>query len=191
MKTLRPGSSENDRVKFLKEAVLMKYEAKFITGFTNVLKKYFFFRNLVHPNVVRLLGVCIESEPHWIVLELMEGGSLLQYLRSVRPSDVPKTCQILSETVSKLFSPPFQTMPSQVSLKDLVNIALDVAKGCRYLEQIRHVHRDLASRNCLISSRDPQLRQVKIGINSFDMCKNFSCLQSEINLQLTLAWLAM
>lgn len=57
-------------------------------------------------------------------------------------------------------------MPSQVSLKDVINIALDVAKGCAYLEHIHHVHRDLATRNCLISSRDPKLRLVKIGIKN-------------------------
>jgi serine/threonine protein kinase len=41
-----------------------------------------------HKNIVRLLGVCLEKEPHWLILELMEGGDLLSYIRSCRPSDV-------------------------------------------------------------------------------------------------------
>lgn len=41
-------------------------------------------------------------------------------------------------------------------------MCVDVAKGCRYLEEMHFVHRDLACRNCLVSSKDPD-RIVKIG----------------------------
>nr|CAD7415822.1 unnamed protein product [Timema poppensis] len=42
-------------------------------------------------------------------------------------------------------------------------MCVDVARGCRYLEEMHFVHRDLACRNCLVSSSDPRLRVVKIG----------------------------
>jgi len=54
-------------------------------------------------------------------------------------------------------------MPSQISVKELLQMAQDICLGCAYLEQIRHVHRDLAGRNCLLSSKDPKLRVVKVG----------------------------
>ncbi|EFN64701.1 Protein sevenless [Camponotus floridanus] len=38
----------------------------------------------------------------------------------------------------------------------------DVARGCCYLE-VRFVHRDLACRNCLVSSRNRENRVIKIG----------------------------
>jgi len=47
-------------------------------------------------------------------------------------------------------------------LTELVHIALDVAKGCRYLEQQHFIHRDIAARNCLVSSKGAD-RVVKIG----------------------------
>ncbi|KRX23543.1 Protein roller-3 [Trichinella nelsoni] len=122
VKTLRPGSTYAEKVRFIKEAILMSH--------------------FDHPNIVALRGVCFETEPHWIILELMEAGDLLKYLRSVRATN---------------------SMPSQVSLKDLLCIAIDVARGCTYLEEIHHVHRDLAARNCLITSRNPAMRVVKIG----------------------------
>ncbi|KRY72990.1 Protein roller-3 [Trichinella pseudospiralis] len=122
VKTLRPGSTYAEKVRFIKEAILMSH--------------------FDHPNIVALRGVCFETEPHWIILELMEAGDLLKYLRSVRATN---------------------SMPSQVSLKDLLCIAIDVARGCTYLEEIHHVHRDLAARNCLITSRNPTMRVVKIG----------------------------
>ena len=42
-------------------------------------------------------------------------------------------------------------------------MCVDVAKGCVYLEEMHFVHRDIAARNCLVSSTDPEQRFVKIG----------------------------
>ena len=44
-----------------------------------------------------------------------------------------------------------------------MSMCMDVSLGCRYLEEMRYVHRDLACRNCLITSSDPVNRVVKIG----------------------------
>ena len=34
-----------------------------------------------HPNIVRLIGICVQKQPIMIVMELVEGGSLLNFLR--------------------------------------------------------------------------------------------------------------
>ena len=49
-----------------------------------------------------------------------------------------------------------------LEVKELIQIALDVAQGCRYLQQAHFIHRDLAARNCLVSSKGAD-RVVKIG----------------------------
>ena len=38
-------------------------------------------KKLIHPKLVQLFAVCSREEPIYIVCELMENGSLLEYLR--------------------------------------------------------------------------------------------------------------
>ena len=64
--------------------------------------------------------------------------------------------------LSSLCSHCFPQGPSLLTLTEQVHVALDVAKGCRYLEQQHFIHRDIAARNCLVSSKGAD-RVVKIG----------------------------
>ncbi|EFN68594.1 Proto-oncogene tyrosine-protein kinase ROS [Camponotus floridanus] len=73
----------------------------------------------------------------------METGDLLTYLRD---------CRNLEASDSHA-----------LRLQDLVAMCEDVARGCCYLEKLRFVHRDLACRNCLVSSRNREDRVIKIG----------------------------
>ncbi|GFT84439.1 proto-oncogene tyrosine-protein kinase ROS [Nephila pilipes] len=122
IKTLKKGATEHEKEEFLKEAKLMS--------------------NFKHDHILQLLGVCFDNNPNFILLELMEGGDLLSYLRSNRPT-------------------VFES--SSLTMDDLIRICIDVAKGCKYLEDMHFVHRDLAARNCLVSSEDREHRIVKIG----------------------------
>lgn len=120
VKTLPEMSTGQAEADFLMEAAIM---AKFN-----------------HPNIVHLIGVCFDRHPRFIVLELLAGGDLKNFLREGR--NKPER-------------------PSPLTMKDLVFCALDVAKGCRYMESKRFIHRDIAARNCLLSSKGPG-RVVKI-----------------------------
>ncbi|KAK3578565.1 hypothetical protein CHS0354_025280 [Potamilus streckersoni] len=122
VKTLRKSASDQEKEEFLKEALLMS--------------------NFHHSNILSLLGVCLDNDPQFIILELMEGGDLLSFLRSCRPS---------------------ANNPAELCLTDLVKICVDVSRGCKYLEDMHFVHRDLAARNCLVSCKSPNNMVVKIG----------------------------
>ncbi|XP_077296884.1 tyrosine-protein kinase Fer isoform X2 [Arctopsyche grandis] len=76
-----------------------------------------------HPNIVRLIGICVQKQPIMIVMELVTGGSLLTFLRN---------------------------RASSLTLKQLLGMCLDAAAGMRYLESKNCIHRDLAARNCLV-----------------------------------------
>ncbi|KAG7298947.1 hypothetical protein JYU34_017413 [Plutella xylostella] len=64
VKTLRKGATDQEKTEFLQEAALMS--------------------NFKHSHILRLLGVCLDNDPHYIIMELMEGGDLLSYLRAKR-----------------------------------------------------------------------------------------------------------
>jgi len=85
-----------------------------------------------HRNIVRFIGVCFEKMPRFLVLELLGGGDLKSFLRSSRG------------TIQR---------PSPMCMGDLLVIALDVARGCQYLEDNHFIHRDIAARNCLLTAR--------------------------------------
>jgi len=44
-----------------------------------------------HTNIVKLIGICFDTRPYYIVLELLAGGDLKMFLRQVRPQQV-NTC---------------------------------------------------------------------------------------------------
>ncbi|XP_051773698.1 inactive tyrosine-protein kinase 7 isoform X1 [Ctenopharyngodon idella] len=97
------------------------------------------FSKLNHAHIVRLLGLCRETHPHYMILEYVDLGDLKQFLRISKSND------------GKL-------KPHPISTKTKVSICAQVADGMQHLSNQRFVHKDLAARNCLISGQ----RQVKV-----------------------------
>ncbi|GIY01071.1 ALK tyrosine kinase receptor [Caerostris darwini] len=104
------------------------------------LMEAFIMSKFIHPNIVSFIGVCIDKMPRFIVLELLPGGDLKNFLRECRPCP---------------------NKPSNIKISDLLKLAIDVAKGCQYLEENHFIHRDIAARNCLLTSKGAN-RVVKI-----------------------------
>ena len=92
-----------------------------------------FLSRLRHPNVVRLLGACYE-DPAFIMMEYMIDGDLSQFL------------QKYSEVVS--MAKPSST--TQITQSTLVYMASQIASGMKQLAALDFIHRDLATRNCLV-----------------------------------------
>jgi len=103
VKTCKVTLPDEQKKKFLQEG--------------RILKQY------EHPNIVRFIGICVQKQPIMIVMELVPGGSLLNYLR---------------------------TSAEKLSTKALLGMCQDTANGMEYLESKNCIHRDLAARNCLV-----------------------------------------
>ncbi|KAG8177863.1 hypothetical protein JTE90_027832 [Oedothorax gibbosus] len=78
-----------------------------------------------HPNIVKFIGICIQKLPYMIVMELVPGGSLLNYL---------------------------QRHNENLTQDQLLSFCIDTAAGMEYLESKNCIHRDLAARNCLVGT---------------------------------------
>ncbi|XP_076830010.1 tyrosine-protein kinase Mer [Brachyhypopomus gauderio] len=121
------GTSEKVAVKTMK---LDNFSQREIEEFLNEAAC---MKDFNHPNVIRLLGVCLEVGPgHFpkpmVILPFMKYGDLHSFLLRSRLGDSP------------LY------LPTQTLLRFMIDIAL----GMEYLSTRNFLHRDLAARNCML-----------------------------------------
>ncbi|XP_072908188.1 discoidin domain-containing receptor 2-like isoform X2 [Hemitrygon akajei] len=116
----------------------------------NFLKEVKIMSRLKDPNIIRLLGICIRDDPLCMVTEYMENGDLNQFL---------------SQRVLENHFTLANNLPS-VSYRCLLHMMTQVASGMKYLSSLNFVHRDLATRNCLVGNH------YTIKIADFGMSRN-------------------
>uniref|UniRef100_A0A3P8SVB0 receptor protein-tyrosine kinase n=1 Tax=Amphiprion percula TaxID=161767 RepID=A0A3P8SVB0_AMPPE len=129
VKILRPDASKNARNDFLKEVKILS--------------------RLKDPNIIRLLGVCVSSDPLCMVTEYMECGDLNQYL---------------SHRVLLDKSGPSHNTPT-ISYPALISMASQIASGMKFLSSLNFVHRDLATRNCLVGGGECHIKIADFGMS--------------------------
>uniref|UniRef100_A0A7N6FLP4 Tyrosine-protein kinase n=1 Tax=Anabas testudineus TaxID=64144 RepID=A0A7N6FLP4_ANATE len=114
------GTLQRDKmpvaIKTCKEDLPPELKIRFLSE-ARILKQY------DHPNIVKLIGVCTQRQPIYIVMELVPGGDFLSFLRKKK---------------------------DELKTKQLLRFAVDAAAGMAYLESKNCIHRDLAARNCLV-----------------------------------------
>lgn len=100
-----------------------------------------------HPNIVKLLGICAIGRPMCLLFEYMARGDLNEYLRQC------STQRNASCFMTKGDNTGDSSDGGEMAMSHLqqLNIALQIAAGMVYLSDRKFVHRDLATRNCLIN----------------------------------------
>lgn len=107
VKTCKETSEESMTEKFLEEAYIMQ--------------------QFDHPHIIKLIGICSETRPVWIVMELAKHGEMRAYLQNNKP---------------------------RLDMVMLIMYAYQLSTALSYLESKKFVHRDIAARNVLVSSHD-------------------------------------
>ncbi|XP_027645117.2 muscle, skeletal receptor tyrosine-protein kinase isoform X3 [Falco peregrinus] len=97
-----------------------------------------------NPNIVKLLGVCAVGKPMCLLFEYMAYGDLNEYLRDRSPRNL---CSLVHGSLDARIS---LSNPLALCCTSQLCIAKQVAAGMAYLSERKFVHRDLATRNCLV-----------------------------------------
>ncbi|XP_034039510.1 discoidin domain-containing receptor 2-like isoform X2 [Thalassophryne amazonica] len=143
VKTLREDANKNARNDFLKEIRIMS--------------------RLRDPNIVRLLAVCVDTDPLCMITEYMENGDLNQFLCNLRLKESSDEDVTEKKKDGKTDKPNNVGM---VSYSKLISMTVQIASGMKYLASLNFVHRDLATRNCLVG------KGYTIKIADFGMSRN-------------------
>ncbi|XP_072346375.1 tyrosine-protein kinase receptor UFO [Scyliorhinus torazame] len=116
-------------VKTMKIAICTRTEME------DFLREAVCMKEFDHPNVMRLLGVCLQSHENEgfpspvVILPFMKHGDLHSFLLYSRLGENP------------LYLP----------MQTLVKFMADIARGMEYLSNKNFIHRDLAARNCMLN----------------------------------------
>ncbi|XP_041840769.1 tyrosine-protein kinase Mer isoform X2 [Melanotaenia boesemani] len=153
VKTIRVGiHCQEDLHEFLKEAEIMK--------------------NFDHENVVKLLGVALESDQDsllpvpLVILPYMKHGDLRRFLIATRYGENPLS------------------VPHQVLLQFLI----DIAAGMDYLSSRGFLHRDLAARNCMLGD------DLRVCVADFGLSKKIygsNYYRQKAVIRMPIKWMAM
>lgn len=144
VKQLRPGSNEAD----------------------DFFREVDFMSKLDHPNIVKLLGVCSLEEPFSMVFEYMDLGDLCGFLREAIGLGKADDNKEVEEGENPGNQEEDKFDEPLLTKEELLIIVKQIAEGMVYISSLHLVHRDLATRNCLVATG----LVVKIG--DFGMSRN-------------------
>ena len=132
LKDLRMSDTDDDSTKSTQVAVkTLKASASSSTR-ESFEKECKFMSRLNHPHVIRFLGVCKTDSPY-IMMEYLKYGDLNKYLQKF-------------DTIVD-----FETQnPVEISVATLIRMCTQIADAMDYLASHNYIHRDLATRNCLV-----------------------------------------
>ena len=112
-------------------------------------KELKFMSRLDHENVIRVLGSC-KGATTFIMMEYMENGDLNQYFMNY------DNVVVENEEMDDL----------SVCASTLTRMITQIANGMKYLSSKNFIHRDLATRNCLVG------KDMQVKIADFGMSRN-------------------
>ena len=145
------GNSTDTSVSVL--VAVKKLKANANVGARNLFdKECKFMSRLNDPNVVRLLCVCKLGPVPFLVMEYMEHGDLNQYLQKHHKVVHGEGGSSAGE--------------GEITQQKLIVICTQIASGMKYLTTNNFVHRDLATRNCLVNE------DYDVKIADFGMSRN-------------------
>ena len=147
LKDLNMSDIDDDKSKSIQVAVKLLKQNLSASRREEFDKELRFMSRLDHPNVIRTLGACNTDTP-FVMMEYMENGDLNRYLQEF-------------DSIVEGNNPPGNF---NISTGTLTNMSAQIANAMKYLASRNFIHRDLATRNCLVGS-DHQIKIADFGMS--------------------------
>uniref|UniRef100_A0A915CE43 Tyrosine-protein kinase n=1 Tax=Parascaris univalens TaxID=6257 RepID=A0A915CE43_PARUN len=125
-------------------------------GLRDMMKEARVMQLYDHPNVVHFYGFIVDRPPYLLVMEYCKDGSVEDKLRE---------CGI------------------GISVATRVDLACQASRGIEYLHKMKCIHRDLATRNCLLSGS-------LLKLADFGMCRATAVYKIDLSKPQNVRWLA-
>ncbi|KAL5466693.1 hypothetical protein EMCRGX_G030839 [Ephydatia muelleri] len=140
---------------------LREETSEVLENFVSEAKTMFSFD---HTNIVKIYAVCMKETPYYMVFEYMDKGDLAHFLQENASSYQKQKRDPIG--VHERTESSISNNPAQLSCEQLTDVCRQIAAGMDYLSKKNHIHRDLACRNCLVSS------PLNVKIGDFGMSQN-------------------
>ncbi|XP_067121910.1 tyrosine kinase receptor Cad96Ca-like [Centruroides vittatus] len=127
-----------------------------------------------HPNVVKLLGCCTETEPYFLIMEFVKNGKLQSFLREHRNKRKYYNSNGTSHNLTS---------------RDLTMFAYQVALGMEYISSVGVIHRDLAARNILVDHNN-NCKVADFGLSRYFEDGDCSIYEQKTKGALPIRWMA-
>ena len=149
-----------------------------ICGCLNLQTEIDYLGQLHHPNLVRLIGFCLEDEHRLLVYEFMPRGSLENHLfrsKLFTYSTCIPTCLLRFSFYLSGVSGSAHFQPLSWSLR--LKVALGAAKGLAFLhsEEAKVIYRDFKSSNILLDSVSETIRPFRNYVSEIFVFESHLC----------------
>ncbi|KHN80983.1 Tyrosine-protein kinase [Toxocara canis] len=125
-------------------------------GLIDMMKEARVMQLYDHPNVVRFYGYIVDRPPYLLVMEFCKDGSVEDKLRE---------------------------RGMRISVATRVDMACQASRGVEYLHEKKCIHRDIATRNCLLSG-------AVLKLADFGMCRETLVYKIDLTKPQNVRWLA-
>ncbi|MEE6492550.1 hypothetical protein FKM82_016600 [Ascaphus truei] len=126
---------------FQKVAVkMLKAEIFCCSDIEEFLREAAFMKEFDHPNVCKLIGVSLRSRTKgrlpvpMVILPFMKHGDVHTFM-----------------LMSRIGEDPIVSVSSNLPIQTLIKFMIDICSGMEYLSAKNFIHRDLATRNCMLN----------------------------------------
>ncbi|KAJ9545338.1 hypothetical protein OSB04_025045 [Centaurea solstitialis] len=146
--TVYKGMLADGRIVAVKKSTIV--DERQVEAFIN---EVFILSQIIHKNVVKLLGSCLESEVPMLVYEFVGNGTLFEFIHDEN-----------------------YEFPTLWKLR--LQIATEIARALAYLHSVTSIpiyHRDIKSSNILLDDK------FRAKVSDFGISKSFSCNQTHLS----------